>query len=221
MPLSTVVNLRNLDAGIILAPERYDPRRITERAHKLILTDIINEIRETCNPIKLSENDKVLVFDTGDASDGMILSRKSLVPQNSIGSIKKVVQPGDVIISRLRPYLRQVAYIDEGIFDQIGTEIPLLCSSEFFVLRSKNLESIAYLVPLLLSNEIQIVLSASQEGGHHPRFNRETLMTLPLPSSIYDKHEIISREVENSVKKARQAVFSIQKLTEKCTKAYK
>jgi hypothetical protein len=221
MPLSTIVNLRNLDSGIILAPERYDPRRITERAFKLMLTDVVNEIRETCNPNKLPEKDEFLVFDTGDASDGMILARKSLVPQNSIGSIKKVVQPGDVIISRLRPYLRQVAYIDEGIFEQIGIKIPLLCSSEFFVLRSKNRESIAYIVPLLLSNDIQIVLSASQEGGHHPRFNRETLMTLPLPSLIYNNHEIISNEVKNSVEKARQAVFNIQKLTEECTKAYK
>lgn len=69
------------------------------------------------------------------------------VPPTSeqLNSNKKILKTGDVIISRLRPYLRQVAYVD------IDSNLQLCASTEFYVLRARNNESIAFLVPFLLS----------------------------------------------------------------------
>lgn len=57
------------------------------------------------------------------------------------------MRKGDVIISRLRPYLRQVAYVDEDRKEILGA------STEFFVIRARNNESIAYLVPFCFLNQ--------------------------------------------------------------------
>ena len=107
-------------------------------------------------------------------------------------------QIGDVLISRLRPYLRQVAYVDRTI--PVLSEAALLCSTEFFVLRSVDQQSIAFLVPFLLSVQVQRVLAASQEGGHHPRVRESTLLTLPLPSSLLETRAATSSAVGRNLR---------------------
>ena len=78
----------------------------------------------------------------------------------AVERVREGAAPGDVIISRLRPYLRQVAFVDSDIR---GYELSatILCSTEFFVLRAIEQESIAFLVPFLLSQSTQQVLAAS------------------------------------------------------------
>src|SRR5262249_5431927 len=143
-------------------------------------------------------------LDTSDAQEGIVVNRKLPVSLSEIGSTKKVVEHRDVLISRLRPYLRQVAFVDRGIrFWQEG--VGLLCSTEFFVLRALGEESIAFLVPFLLSQQVQQVLAAAQEGGHHPRFNEATLLGLPVPKSLVERREALSREVERGVQLFRQS----------------
>lgn len=220
MALHAIVNTSRLDEGLILDPGRYDPRRQTENYDGDSVTDIASVVNDRRTLSKLSSEESYVVLDTSDAEEGMILSRKSVVGQDDVGSTKKVVQPGDVIISRLRPYLRQVAYVDEGLQNQFGEETVLLCSTEFFVLRSKDTKSIAFLVPTLLSDEIQRVLDVSQEGGHHPRFKKKTLMSLPIPPDILDRREEISEKVTGCVSSARQSVQNMQSLIGHCSDIY-
>jgi len=143
-----------------------------------------------------------VVIDTGDAKEGFISTVKTPVEAPSIGSNKKVIMPGDVIISRLRPYLRQVAFVDQGIAFEENTII--VCSNEFYVIRSINGSSIAYLVPLLLSDEVQEILEASQEGGHHPRFNQNVLENLIIPSELLASKNEVSRRVEKAASLVRE-----------------
>jgi hypothetical protein len=42
----------------------------------------------------------------------------------------------------------------------------------------------AGLVPFLLSQPVQTALLAGQEGGHHPRFSRDLLLSLPVPEGV-------------------------------------
>ncbi len=152
---------------------------------------------------------RCIVLDTSDAREGVAVTRKPPVLFGDIGSAKKCVEFGDVLISRLRPYLRQVALVDESI-SGIGSDVSLVCSTEFFVLRSIDGESIAFLVPLLLSRPVQAVLAASQEGGHHPRIAEATLLTLPVPTQLIDRREAISQTIIQSVARFRQAERGIQ-----------
>ena len=84
-------------------------------------------------------------------------------------------------------------------------DLLMLCSTEFFVLRPADDRSIAFLVPFLLSDPVQKVLAVSQEGGHHPRFNESTLLGLPVPATLFDKREEVSRVVEQSIELFRES----------------
>src|SRR5262249_48870012 len=145
---------------------------------------------------------RCLVLDTSDARAGVVSARKVPVDGSAIGSAKKVTRPRDVLISRLRPYLRQVAFVDEEIPHAQGAL--LICSTEFFVLRSPAKRSLAFLVPFLLSRPVQQVLAAAQEGGHHPRVGDATLRTLPIPVALLEQRDAISATIEKSVKLYRK-----------------
>lgn len=211
MAQSTAVSVSNLDFGFILAPERYDPRRATKALEGIPLGEIVDVVNEQVYSTCCSQNRKYLVLDTGDAQEGVIRASKPPVNRDEIGSAKKRLQPSDVIVSRLRPYLRQVAYVDPGLFTFDSEDIDLLCSTEFFILRSKD-ESIAYLVPYLLSAPVQRVFAAAQEGGHHPRFNRTTLMGLVVPVSLYEQRIVISERVLQAVALHRQSEIARREL---------
>jgi hypothetical protein len=181
----------------VLAPERYDPRRALDASatQSVLLGDVADLVRRVVQPS--AQLGRCLVLDTSDAREGVVVCRKAQADGCEIGSAKKVTEPHDVIISRLRPYLRQVAFVDEEL---PHTEDALVvCSTEFFVLRSPDGRSIAFLVPFLLSRQVQEVLAASQEGGHHPRFGDATLLTLPVPVSLLERRDAVSAAIENSV----------------------
>lgn len=212
MGLFTVVNLDQLDSRLILGPERYNPRRYAMQAN-LTISDIAEIVQDQFNPEKSDPEESFLVLDTGDASEGLILGNKAPVSSTEIGSTKKFIKQGDVIISRLRPYLKQVAYVDEKVIPANAT---VVCSTEFFVMRSRTNASIAFLVPYLLSRAIQEILCASQEGGHHPRFNRKALEAIPIPDWLIAERVEISATVVETINLIRIANTRIYKLVEKC-----
>jgi hypothetical protein len=197
MALISIQSRARLASPLILAPERYDPRRKLDiKGNEVIeLGEIVISVRKMVQPS--TEIGECLVLDTSDVREGIVISRKLPVMGIKIGSAKKEVVAGDIIISRLRPYLRQVAFVDEEMPNTQNTRI--LCSTEFFVLRPIDDLSIAFLVPFLLSSKIQEVLKASQEGGHHPRFIESALLTLPVPKKLLSQRETISEVMKNSI----------------------
>jgi hypothetical protein len=207
MAVWTVKSQSELGKSFVLAPERYDPRRILasseEESTSVSLAQMAKLVRQTVTATT-GGDESYLVLDTSHAREGVITSPKYTVKRPEIGSTKKVIDKNDVIISRLRPYLRQVALVD-GELHGWSSGSTLICSTEFFVLRSIDERSIAFLVPYLLSPSVQMVLAASQEGGHHPRFDEATLLTLPIPSRILERRDLISQSVEKSIRLYRES----------------
>ncbi|MFZ1936290.1 MAG: hypothetical protein WCB27_11510 [Thermoguttaceae bacterium] len=197
-----------LAATFVLAPERYDPRRLLDAgdAETVLLGAIARSVRKVVQPA--DDSGPWLVLDTSDAKEGIVISRK--LPTYDIGSTKKTAQPGDIVVSRLRPYLRQVAYVDDQIPNIDGA--CLACSTEFYVLRSTDSRSIAFLVPFFLSQQVQEVLAASQEGGHHPRFDEQALLTLPVPKALISTRESASHAILQSVREYRSCESGIKLL---------
>lgn len=210
MSQHSVVNVGKLEKGFVLAPERYDPRRSSFATTGVTIADAVDIVQDLVNKKKASSNSSYLILDTSDAYEGTIRTIKSPVSGSEIGSTKKQIRCGDVIISRLRPYLRQVALVDSQFLNNFDDNVTLLCSTEFFVLRSRDASSIAYLVPLLLSEKVQVMLSASQEGGHHPRFNLKTLQSVSIPTKIWKNRSVASKEVLSSIHKIQSASANLQ-----------
>jgi len=203
MALISIRRRGQLAEVLTLAPERYDPRRelqpLTKRT--TLLTQVVRIVRRTVQP-----SDKLgrcLVLDTSDAREGIIAYRKQPVDGGEIGSAKKIIESKQVIISRLRPYLRQVALVDPWM--QLPHSTVLICSTEFFVLGSVDDRSIAFLIPFLLTEQVQTVLAASQEGGHHPRFEDSALLNLPIPEAVLRRRDEVSANVEECVHLFRQS----------------
>jgi hypothetical protein len=206
MAVTAVKQVNELEGVLVLAPERYDPRRSPPKsgcAGGVALGALAKSVRRVVNGSTEGVS-RCIVLDTSDAQEGILVNRKPPISLREIGSAKKIVEPGDVLISRLRPYLRQTAFVDHEI-RHLEDGVLLLCSTEFFVLRSMDGQSIAFLAPFLLSVEVQRVLAAAQEGGHHPRFNEATLLGLALSASLLARRDEMSREVERSVKLFRQS----------------
>lgn len=175
-----VVPVAGLEAGWVLAPERYDPRRRVAHGEEASLGELV--------AIHVDQEDAadgpVLVLDTSHARDGFVLHHPDPVGPGPFGSAKRSLRPGDVIVSRLRTYLRQVAYVDDALFRLVPGGNAVAASTEFFVLRPRGPFPVAALVPYLLSAPVQAALEAAQEGGHHPRVSKQALAALPVPASV-------------------------------------
>lgn len=203
-------SLAQLDAGWFLTPERYAAAGTSQPSGAVRLADLVDVLTRSHRPSTLPADRPAFVLDTGHAWEGLVLATHPVVEARSVASPKRVVQPGDVIISRLRSYLRQVAYIDRSQFERAadpegkggGTAAGnnVFASAEFLVLRAFGPTGLpaAALVPFLLSAPIQALLAASEEGGHHPRFRKETLDELEVPPELIANALAIAERVERA-----------------------
>lgn len=196
-----VRTLAELGPDVVLAPERY--LADAGAGEGTPLGELVT-LRAAPPPA----SDAPLILDTTHARDGILDIASALRAPATAKSTKKGAAAGDVIVSRLRPYLRQIAYVHPRAVDAAAR--PLAVSSEFYVLTPKagtkadaksapRPESIAFLVPFLLSPRVQAILAAAQEGGHHPRVPRASLLALRVPSAILAVRTKTSREVERAL----------------------
>lgn len=185
-----------LGLQFVLTPERYNPKRRMDISDDdgVLLSDIIS-LSDNTITMKNASGVECYQINTSDAMGGYLK-----IPQQKVilNSNKKILQQGDVIISRLRPYLRQVAYVDIEKKDGL-----LVASTEFYVMRSRNNKSIAFLVPFLLSDVVQNVFVNSVEGSQHPRFKEDDLLNLVVPRSIFDARDSISKKIVNAIQNYR------------------
>lgn len=203
MAICIIKTNKQLGIDFVLTPERYNPkRRMSITDEKTVKLSEIIEISNDTITVKQGKDINIIQINTSDAMGGYL--NTSTIPCKSINSNKKRLKKGDVIISRLRPYLKQIAYVDHEMKNAI-----LGASTEFFVLRSRTDESIAYLVPFLLSDAAQFVFANSVEGSQHPRFKEDDILNLELPISIYNNRKEISRNIIEAIKSYRVYESSI------------
>ncbi len=213
MGMSVLRRLGDLGDDLILAPERYHPSRTVAIASRRCLADLVDVLTQNA-PAPSMMGKPVLVLDTSHAHEGFVLCRHDPVPATNMGSAKRRIQPGDVIISRLRPYLRQVAFIDAPLFRQVPGGNHVVASTEFFVLRDRDDFPAAALVPFLLSAPVQSALAAGQEGGHHPRFSFDLLASLRVPDRLVAQATPIARRVRTLAQRLRRSWHENRSLIE-------
>lgn len=176
-------SLSEIGSDFSLSPEHWLAGETARSlASGVRLGDIVHSISQTQVPPVGSR----FVLDTGNAREGLLDITILGDPVSGRTSAKKVVTDGDVIISRLRPYLRQVAWIPPEACSMLEVE-KIYCSTEFFVLRGRDPNvSLAGLVAWLLSDPIQQMVSAAATGGHHPRISIDLLLDAPVSEKFLD-----------------------------------
>lgn len=217
MGIHVLKKARDLGDGWVLAPERFDPRRRVQAQSERCVSDVAEIITQNVQARSLPADRPLLVLDTTHAYEGFVVLRHEPVLPETLGSAKRRLAPGDVIVSRLRPYLRQVAYIDEALFSTLPGGNDVVASTEFFVLRGRGGFDATCLVPVLLSAPVQRALAAGQEGGHHPRFAKALLGSVPVPD--WDEAEVaatatrvreLAAGVRGSLTGARQLIAAVE-----------
>src|SRR4051794_39650581 len=112
--------INQLDNEYVIAPERYSARRnahLLETNETVGLHDIARLVKSTTNPALSEPDGRYVVLDTTHAVEGRIQFNSLPITGDAVGSVKRPVPPGSVMVSRLRTYLRQVAFVDMGFVE--------------------------------------------------------------------------------------------------------
>jgi hypothetical protein len=216
MAICWTAPVSTLDQEFVFSPERYSARRsagLIAVEKTVPLSDIAELTKATINPPHPSTaNQKFIVLDTTHAVEGRIHFTGEPINGGEVGSVKRPIQAGNVIVSRLRTYLRQVALIDDELVERFG--VPLACSTEFYVLQGTDDHDIAFLIPFLLSEPVQEVFRNAQEGGHHPRIHHTVLTELRVPAALLMARDEVSGQVRQYIKQVRNG----EDVFRECTK---
>ena len=91
--------------------------------------------------------------------------------ENETGGLSNQFEKGDVLFGKLRPYLAKAHVANE----------PGLCSTELLVLRPKPDLLNAYLLRLMLTNEVVTLVDSSTFGSKMPRADWDFIGNVELP----------------------------------------
>ena len=184
MAVWSIIKKSELEGSRYIAPEFYHPdklksQKLVNKIGKTQIRDEFKNIKNLYNPSSAGKltKEKLKIFDLTDAIGNLLKNGLDASSIEDIGSTKKIVKKNDIIVSRLRSYLKELALVHYDDFFR------KLVSTEFIVLRRKKDTKYTpqFLLIYLLTDTIQSILHWSQTGTQHPRFDEDVLFNLPLP----------------------------------------
>lgn len=171
--------------------------------HRL-LVDHAPGVRDMYDPNLVSGLEMVRNFDVTDALEPFLDDSREPESAIEMGSSKKRFQAGDVVVSRLRSYLKEIAVVrTSGAPQSVG-------SSEYIVLRPNGTGlSPETLMVFLRCPLVQTILKWSQDGSAHPRFTEEDLLAIPVPDQVLDVQQQIDRMVNTAIESRMRAASQL------------
>lgn len=182
-------------------PAKTTALSILDKVSDARVGDFFDSVRELWQPSK-SKGAAVRNHDLTDALEPFLDSTKAPTLVEEIRSTKKLVQPGDLVVSRLRSYLREIAVVLPG--DGTTTVV----STEYIVLRPKKSSALAIeaLLIYLRSQLPQIVFKWSQDGSNHPRFDENELLNIPIPRTLISNQMNYVKAMQEMITQRQLAV---------------
>ena len=196
---SDVAKVGRIDAEYFHPQKAYVQQWLKTLPGKPIL-DYFVPVRDIYTPPREDTGQSILNFDLTDALRYFVDETGPVTLENEIGSIKKRLRKGDVIVSRLRSYLKEIAVVE------VPPEVQAVGSSEFIVIRPRS-EVVCpeVLSAYLRSEPVQIILKWSQDGSNHPRFQEDELLTVKLPDRVIAVQDDVRKLVRSGIKAHREA----------------
>ncbi|WP_405947089.1 restriction endonuclease subunit S [Streptomyces prunicolor] len=100
---------------------------------------------------------------------------------------RQLLKAGDTVFSTVRPYLRKIAYIPDGLDGEIA-------STGFCVLRSGEAIDRRYLFHLVTSGEFVSRVTERQRGVSYPAVRERDIMELDVPvPPLAEQHRIVTK----------------------------
>jgi fido (protein-threonine AMPylation protein) len=163
--------------------------------------EMFHSVRELWQPEAAPANQKVRNYDLTDALTPFLDSSTAPVYPAGIASTKKRIETGDLLVSRLRSYLREIAVVMDC------DDVPMVASTEFIVLRPRaDAMRVEALLVYLRSTLPQLIFKWSQDGSNHPRFDEKELLNLRVPDIVLAEQDHLAEMLQSSIHARRRAV---------------
>lgn len=199
LKVSDVLNAGRIDAEYFHPQKTYTKEWLGKFPGKIV-SDYFKSVRDIYNPPNQDTGKSIFNFDLTHALHYFLDDDGEVIPENEIGSLKKHIKKNDVVVSRLRSYLKEIAIVE------VPESVAAVGSSEFIVLRanSKELFPEALLV-YLRSVPVQTILKWSQDGSNHPRFQENELLAIKVPDKVLKIQTDIRKMIQEGIKVHREA----------------
>ena len=127
-------------------------------------------------------------IDTIDNGKQVVAFPKVVATENAPGRASRKLHAGDTVFSMVRPYLKNIAYIDESLSNAIA-------STGFFVCTPKNFADKRYVYNLMKSPYVVDGLNAFMKGDNSPSIRKNDIENypFPLPPTLAEQQRIVSR----------------------------
>ena len=123
-----------------------------------------------------------------DKENGLIIGPRVLAPSEAPSRARKIIQRGDVIYSCVRPYLLNIAVIEDD-YDPAP-----IASTAFAILNGHGFVLPRYLWIMLRSPFMVACVEENQRGQAYPAINDADFAVLPLPlPPLAEQHRIVAK----------------------------
>ena len=187
--------LAELGPDVVLAPERWVAA--AGAGEGTPLDELVVERRERADAIE-----RAVVLDTTHARGFDIPAAVRAAPRRGAEDGAGGPRLSRVRTARSRSFIRARSRPHPLVARRVDR----------FVLAPRLGNDLAFLLPFLLGERAQSVLAAAQEGGHHPRVPRSSLLALRVPSAIVAARRRLSREVNGALDVLYDASARYQRL---------
>lgn len=169
------------------------------------LEEYFRPVRQLWQPNEHPADSVVRNYDLTDALVPFLDDTTPTTLAGEIKSTKKVLKAGDLVVSRLRSYLKEIAVVLSS------NGAPLVGSAEFIVLRSRKSDlSPEALLVFLRSKPIQTILKWCQDGSNHPRFAESELLRIPVPDAVCNAQDAIGEKIKEAIAARQESVRLIE-----------
>ena len=146
--------------------------------------DIFNAMI-SCKP--QGDEFKYIDIDSIDNKNHRIISPKILKVKNAPSRASRYTQPGDVLFSMVRPYLKNIALVEEG---------SCIASTGFFVCSPMQLLTSEYCYYMMLSDYVVYGLNQYMKGDNSPSINNSHITSWLYPIPPINEQLRITTEIK-------------------------
>lgn len=186
-----------------LVPEAEQPYRVPENWRWVYGTAFLRPM-ETKKPV--GEVFKYIDIDSIDNKRQIVTEPKILSVSEAPSRASRALHTGDTIFSMVRPYLKNIAYIDGTLSDAIA-------STGFYVCTPQRFINSRYLYYMMVSPYVIDGLNCFMKGDNSPAIRKEELENFQYPVPpiseqlrIVDRIESLFAKMDEAKEKAQAVV---------------
>ena len=163
------------------------------------------QTKQKARAIDISDDTWIADLEDIEKSSGRLL-RRIISKERKIAGDKTIFKKGDILFSKLRPYLQKILIADES-----G-----VCTSELVPFTSYGAIEQKYLVYVLKSPSVDSAINISTYGMKMPRVGRDTMLNLLIPLPPQEEQTRIVRKIEalfsalDTVESSKKRISAIQ-----------